>query len=90
MDKYLPYLDRYGIAVALIAVAAYFFIKHWWPYWKDQDQADRAAKREQLDRMLDLQEGAMREMTVAIQANTRQSEKIADHMEALTEEVRRR
>lgn len=90
MEQLAPLLKEYGVWVAALAVIAYFLIKHWWPYWKEQDTAERLEKREQMNRMLSMQEGAIKEMTTAIHASTRQSETIADRMEALTEEIRAR
>ena len=97
MSDWPAYLDRFGLAIAALVILTYFGIRHWWPYWKQRDQEREQARRQQMDRMLSLQEGAMREMTTAIQANTHQSETVAEQMEALTEttkelanEVRRR
>lgn len=90
METWAPYLDRFGLSIAALAALAYFAIRHWWPYWKTRDAQREADRRGQMDRMLNLQEVSMKEMTEAIRAATHQSEKVAEHMEALTEEIRRR
>lgn len=97
MESLLPLLEKYGVWVAVLAVIAYFLLKHWWPYWREQDSQERESKRNQIDRMLTLQEVSLKEMVEAIRANTRQSETVADQMEALTDttkelagEIRRR
>jgi hypothetical protein len=89
MEQLLPLLEKYGVWVAILAIVAYFLVIKWWPYWREQDQAERTEKRNQMDRMLNLQEVSMKEMVDAIRANTHQSEKVSEHMEALTDEVRR-
>lgn len=90
MGEWAPVLERYGVGLAILAVLAYFMLRHWWPYWKEKDIKAATDRRDQLNRMLNFQEGTMKEMTEAIRANTRQSEKIAEHLDALTEEVRAR
>lgn len=90
MEKWLPYLDRFGLMAAIVAVIGYFLIKHWWPYWKEQDAKERDERRNRESRLITMQEVSIKEMTEAIRASTHQSEKISDHIEALTEEVRTR
>jgi hypothetical protein len=90
METWAPYLDRFGLAIAILAVVAYFAIRHYWPYWKGRDQQRESDRRDQMNRMLNLQEVSMKEMTEAIRAGTRQSEKVAEHMEALTDEIHRK
>lgn len=85
MEKWLPYLDRFGLMAAIVAVIGYFLIKHWWPYWKEQDAQERKDKKDQLNRMLTLQEGSMKEMVDALRANSHQSETIAHQLNALTD-----
>lgn len=89
MESLLPLLEKYGVWVAVLAGLGYFLIRHWWPYWREQDAAERTAKRDQINRMLTLQEVSLKEMVDAIRANTHQSEKVSEHMDALTDEIRR-
>lgn len=88
MSEWAPVLERYGVGLAILAILTYFLLKHWWPYWKTKDAQREADRRNQMDRMLNLQEVSIKEMTEAIRAGSHQSEKIAEAMEALTEEIR--
>lgn len=97
MEQLLPLLEKYGVWVAVLAIGVYFILKHWWPYWKEKDQQEALDRKEQMGRMLTLQEVSLKEMVDAIRANTHQSEKMAEQMEALTDttkelasEIRRR
>ena len=89
MEKLLPVLEKYGVWIFGFCLGAYFLIWHWWPYWKEQDAEERKARREREAKLITMQEVSIKEMTNALQAGTRQSERIADHMDALTEEIRR-
>lgn len=90
MNDFIPIFKQFGVWLGVLIMVAYFLIRHWWPYWKAKDQERETDRRQVLGRMMDVQEGSLKEMTEALRSNSRQSEKISEHLEELTDEIRRK
>lgn len=90
MNELIPVFKQFGVWLGVLILIAYFLLRHWWPYWKAKDQEREADRRALVNRMLTLQESSLKEMTDALRANSRQSERISDHLEELTDELRRK
>ena len=88
MNDLLPILKQFGIGVTISIMIAYFLLRHWWPYWKAKDERREQDRTKQVERMQTLVEVGTKEMTESLRANTRQSEKVSDHLEELTDEIR--
>ena len=89
MNELIPLFKQFGVWLSVLVVVLYFLLRHWWPYWKAKDAARDEDRRKQLERMQTLQEVSIREMTEALRANNQLSEKVAGHLEELTDEIRR-
>lgn len=90
MNELIIVFKQFGVAMAILVVATWFVVYRWWPYWKVKDQERDSERRKMLDRMMALQEGSLKEMTDALRSQNRLSEKISDHLEELTDEIRRK
>lgn len=90
MPELVTIFKQFGVWLGVLIVVTYFLLRHWWPYWKAKDQEREADRRAILGRMMSLQEGSLQEMTDALRGNSRLSEKISEHLEELTDEIRRK
>lgn len=96
MNDLAPLFKQFGVWLGVLLVVTYFLLRHWWPYWKAKDQRREARDQQReeegrkvVDRMQTLAEVSIREMTESLRANSKESEKVSDHLEELTNEIRR-
>jgi hypothetical protein len=90
MNELVPIFKQFGVWLGVLIVVTYFLLRHWWPYWKIKDQEKEADRRAIMERMMTFQETSLNQMTDALRSNNRLSEKIAEHLEELTDEIRRK
>lgn len=90
VQDFIPLFKSFGVWVGILIVVTYFLIRHWWPYWKAKDEKREVDRQLVLTRMVTVQETSLREMTEALRANSRLSEKISDNLQDLRESFKGR
>lgn len=90
MPELVTIFKQFGVWLGVLVVVAYFLLRHWWPYWKAKDQEREMDRRTMLGRMMSFQEGSLKEMTEALRSTNHLSQTISEHLEELTDEIRRK
>ena len=90
MDSFVSIIKQLGPWTAGFCVFIYFGVKHFWPWWKAQRDKEQEFQHGLFNRMQQVTEVAIKEMTHNLHANNELTKRVGEHLETLTDEIRSR